>query len=143
MLQSTHLQNTPTRLFTFSPSLFFILAFGPGRSLSPPTLPWQAPDEPAQLNESKPRWQPRIGTVLPAPNPPGWYTELKDSLVTFQFAAYTLVRPKDTPEDSLESYIDLYHQLYGGTYGSRFSYALMGWPFRAKLRSRRLCCNSI
>ncbi len=130
MSLSVEVQKAPAQpSFSCSSLLCFILALALVRGIIYAAVipPWQAPDEPAQFERVKASLAAADWNSTPA-NPPAWYTELRDSLVTFQFTAYTLVRPKDTPGAPLEAYVDLYHQIYGGAYGSRFSYAVMGWP---------------
>lgn len=115
--------------YTHKTLLFFILALALVRGFLYAAVipPWQAPDEPAQFERAKAAlittdWN------STSKNPPAWYEDLRDSLLTFEFLNYTLSRLQNGPESSLDRYIDLYQEIYGGTYGSRFTYALIGLP---------------
>lgn len=89
--------------------------------------PWQAPDEPAQFERVRAALRAEDWTN-PAANELAWYNEFRDSLVTFQFLDYTLIRVENPSKAPLSAFFDFYHELYGGLYGSRLSYAIIGLP---------------
>lgn len=107
--------------------LMLALAFVRGVIYAAVVPPWQAPDEPAQFERTRAaltaeEW------ANSAANELTWYSELRDSLVTFQFLDYTLLRVENPSSASLTAFFDFYQELYKGLYGSRLSYAVMGLP---------------
>jgi hypothetical protein len=130
MPDATGLQENQSLKTPFPQSiLYLILALALIRGLIYASVmpPWQAPDEPAHFERAKAALSTEEWLNTSADGP-AWYTELRDSLLTFEFLSYTLGRVQNSTEATLNSYFDLYHGLYGGLYGNRLTYAVMGFP---------------
>ncbi|MDX1520293.1 MAG: hypothetical protein R3264_01540 [Anaerolineae bacterium] len=89
--------------------------------------PWQASDEPAHFERVRAAFSASDWTAT-SENPPAWYDELRDGLVTFKFSDFITIPTANSPTAPLNQYIGLYQEIYNGLYGSRVSYIFMGLP---------------
>jgi hypothetical protein len=113
--------------------LIIILALALGRGLIYAALvpPWQAPDEPAQFEGSSRPPCRRRNCAATSANAPGWYDEVRDSLLTYHFARFRFNDTQPSPDQPLWQSTDLYNELYQGQYGSRLAYGVMAIPLLA------------